>query len=115
MERIKGRSDDMLIINGVNIFPIQIEKVLMTIPQIGNNYLIEIEKRDYMDKLIIRVELNDTAFSGTLSGLEALQRKIRDALHTDLVINPEVHLAEPGSLPVSEGKAKRVIDRRNDS
>jgi phenylacetate-CoA ligase len=79
MERIKGRSDDMLIINGVNIFPIQIEKVLMTIPQIGNNYLIEIEKRDYMDKLIIRVELNDTAFSGTLSGLEALQRKIRDA------------------------------------
>ena len=112
IDRIKGRSDDMLIINGVNIFPVQIEKVLMKIPEIGRNYLIEIVKQDYMDKLIVKVELDEHAFQGTLDQLEQLQRRICDKLRTELVVTPAVKLVEAGSLPVSEGKAKRVYDLR---
>ena len=113
IQRITGRSDDMLIINGVNIFPVQIEKVLMTIPEIGNNYLIEIVKENFMDRIIVKVEIKPEAFHGRLEQLSALQHRIADALHTDLVVSPVVKLVEPGSLPVAEGKAKRVYDLRN--
>ncbi|HPH02442.1 MAG TPA: phenylacetate--CoA ligase [Spirochaetota bacterium] len=113
IQRITGRSDDMLIINGVNIFPVQIEKVLMTIPEIGNNYLIEIVKENFMDRIIVKVEIKPEAFGGRLEQLSALQHRIADALHTDLVVSPVVKLVEPGSLPVAEGKAKRVNDLRN--
>lgn len=113
IERIKGRSDDMLIINGVNIFPVQIEKTLMQIAEVGNNYLIEVVKRDYMDKLIIKVEINESTFNGTLEQLDRLRAKITGDLKTDLVVNPIVKLVEAGSLPVAPGKAQRVIDRRS--
>lgn len=112
ISRIKGRNDDMLIINGVNIFPIQIEKTVMAIPEIGNNYLIEIRKKDYMDKLLLKVEVNEQVFQGTLSELEKLQRKIIVELRAELSLTPEVKLVESASLPVSEGKAKRVYDFR---
>lgn len=115
IERIKGRSDDMLIINGVNIFPVQIEKTLMKIPEVGNNYLIEVVKRDYMDKLIIKVEINENTFTGTLEQLDALRSKITSELKTDLVVNPIVKLVEAGSLPVAAGKAQRVVDYRDSS
>lgn len=113
IERITGRSDDMLIINGVNIFPVQIEKVLMTIPEIGNNYLIEIIKQNFMDRIIVKIEVKSEAFHGRLEQLSALQHRIATALQTDLVVSPVVKLVEPGSLPTSEGKAKRVHDLRN--
>jgi len=112
IERIKGRSDDMLILNGVNIFPIQIEKALMKIPEIGNHYIIEIHKQNFMDKMIVKVELNDQIFGGTLNDLEQLQHRIGEELKAELVISPSIKLVEPGSLPVSEGKAKRVFDLR---
>jgi phenylacetate-CoA ligase len=115
IDRIKGRSDDMLIINGVNIFPMQIEKTLMSIPAIGNEYLIEIHEEDYMDKLHVSVELKRDAFQGTLSELEVLQARVVDELKHELGVTPAVKLLEAGSLPAAEGKAVRVKDLRKQS
>jgi phenylacetate-CoA ligase len=112
IDRIKGRDDDMLIINGVNIFPIQIEQTLMAVPEIGNNYLIEIRKVDFMDKLSVKVEVNEDVFQGTLSELDRLQRKVTSELRSELAVTPDVKLVEAASLPVSDGKAKRVYDLR---
>jgi phenylacetate-CoA ligase len=112
IDRITGRSDDMLIVNGVNIFPIQIEKTLMAIPEIGHNYLIEIHKENFMDKLSVKVEINEEVFNGTLAELEKLQGKAVAALRAELGVTPNVKLVEPSSLPVSEGKAQRVFDYR---
>ena len=105
----------MLIINGVNIFPIQIEKTLMAIPEIGHNYLIEIRKDNYMDRLEVKVEINEEVFHGTLAELETLQDKVAAELRTELGITPSVKMVEPSSLPVSEGKAQRVLDFRNEA
>jgi phenylacetate-CoA ligase len=113
IDRIKGRSDDMLIINGVNMFPIQIEKTLMAIPQVGHNYLIEISKDNYMDRLEVKVEINEEVFHGTLSELERLAARVTAELRAEIGVTPVVRLVEPSSLPVSEGKAQRVVDRRN--
>ncbi len=115
IDRIRGRSDDMLIINGVNIFPMQIEKTLMRIPAIGNDYLIEIHEADYMDKLHVNVELKQDAFRGTLSELEALQARVTEELKQEIGVTPAVKLMEAGSLPASEGKAVRVKDLRKQS
>ncbi|MGE5583140.1 MAG: phenylacetate--CoA ligase family protein [Bacillota bacterium] len=112
IDRIKGRADDMLIINGVNIFPIQIEQTIMKIPGVGKNYQIEIHQENYMDKLYVKVEVDREVFEGTLAGLTALQHRITAELQTDLVVSPVVQLVEPDSLPVAEGKAKRVFDLR---
>lgn len=114
IDRIKGRADDMLIINGVNIFPVQIEQTIMKVPGVGHNYLIEIHKDNYMDKLRIKIEVDKEIFEGTLAGLTSLQHKITEALKTDLVVSPVVELVEPGSLPAAEGKAKRVYDLREE-
>jgi phenylacetate-CoA ligase len=114
IDRITGRSDDMLIINGVNIFPIQIEKTLMAVPEIGHNYIIEVRKKNFMDKLQIKVEISEDVFHGTLAELEKLQDKIVLELRTELGVTPSVKLVEPSSLPVSEGKAQRVYDFRNE-
>ncbi len=115
IDRITGRSDDMLIINGVNIFPIQIEKTLMTIPEIGHNYLIEIRKENFMDRLQVHVEINEEVFHGTLAELEKLQGNAVAALRAELGVTPSVKLVEPSSLPVSDGKAQRVYDYRKEA
>ncbi|HOJ63534.1 MAG TPA: phenylacetate--CoA ligase [Spirochaetota bacterium] len=112
IDRIKGRSDDMLIINGVNIFPIQIEKTIMRIPEVGNNYIIEIKKENYMDKLYVKVELNEKTFNGTLTEIENLQKKLTEELKTELGISPVVKFVEASSFPETEGKAVRVYDLR---
>jgi phenylacetate-CoA ligase len=112
IDRIKGRSDDMLIINGVNIFPIQIERTIMKIPQVGTNYVIEISESNFMDKLTVKVEMNEGTFPGTLPELERIQDVIAQELKAELGVSPVVNLVEQGSLPVTEGKAKRVYDLR---
>jgi phenylacetate-CoA ligase len=114
LKRIKGRSDDMLIINGVNLFPIQIEQVLMRIPEIGTNYEIHITKENYMDKLHIKVELKEGAFAGTLRQAELLQKRLQDELAAEITVNPVVDLVEAHSLKVHEGKAVRVFDHRTE-
>jgi phenylacetate-CoA ligase len=115
MSRIMGRCDDMLIINGVNIYPAQIEEVIMKVPEVGNNYQILVEKNGTLDKLTVKVEIYSKMFTGDISAMETLRSKIKDHLKASIVINPVVELHEPGSLPAFEGKAKRVIDNRNNN
>ncbi len=114
IERIKGRTDDMMILKGVNIFPIQIEKKLMEIPGVGNNFLIVLEREGFNDLMTIKVEVSQSFFAGDLRQLESLRRKIVEELKGDILITPKVDLVEPDSLPKSEGKARRVIDNRKE-
>ena len=114
IERIKGRTDDMLILKGVNIFPIQIEKKLMDIPGVGTNFLIILERKGFNDHMIVRVEVQKEFFSGDLRQLEDLRHRIVEELKSDILITPKVELVEPGSLPKSEGKAVRVVDNREE-
>jgi phenylacetate-CoA ligase len=108
--RFTGRSDDMLIIRGVNIFPQQIERVLMAFPQVGRNYVIEIEG---LDDMTIKVELSATGFDGQVEHLTALQCQMVEKLKAETWVKPKVQLLPAGALPVAEGKAKRVIDKRS--
>ena len=112
IERIKGRTDDMLIISGVNVFPSQIETVLMNTPEVGNNYQIVLERENNLDRMHIRVELYSKMFHGDIRELERLKKKLGGALRAHITINPRIELLEPGSLPPSQGKAQRVIDKR---
>ncbi|MFB3882896.1 MAG: phenylacetate--CoA ligase family protein [Armatimonadota bacterium] len=112
LARIQGRSDDMFIVRGVNIFPLQIERVLMAMPEVGRNYLIVIDRDGYVDRLTVRVELTPDAFKGELAQLRELQDKIAHALREELLVTPRVELVEPGTLPRQEGKAIRVVDER---
>ncbi|NPU84975.1 MAG: phenylacetate--CoA ligase [Syntrophaceae bacterium] len=112
IERITGRTDDMMILKGVNIFPIQIEKKLMEIPGVGRNFVILLERDGFNDLMHIKVEVEREYFSGELRHLEALRRRIVDELKSDILITPKVDLVEPDSLPKTEGKAVRVIDNR---
>jgi phenylacetate-CoA ligase len=114
IERIKGRTDDMMILKGVNIFPIQIEKKLMEIPGVGTNFVIILDRAGYNDSLTVKVEVQKEFFGGDLKQLEALRRRIVEELKSDILISPKVDLVEPDSLPKSEGKAKRVIDNRKE-
>ncbi|OGI05881.1 MAG: phenylacetate--CoA ligase [Candidatus Margulisbacteria bacterium GWF2_35_9] len=115
IERIKGRSDDMLIINGVNIFPMQIEQTVMQFPGVGNNYRIEILKENHMDRINVLIEVHEEIFNGTLSKLDQLKNQIIEALKSECGVTPKVKLVEPESLPINEGKAVRVFDmRRNE-
>jgi phenylacetate-CoA ligase len=111
--RITGRTDDMLIINGINVFPSQIEEVIMSVPEVGNNYLILLEKVGVLDRLTVKVEVGPGVFADDSRPLNALRDRIRSKLQASISINPRVELHEPGILPVSEGKAKRVVDERS--
>jgi phenylacetate-CoA ligase len=112
IERIKGRTDDMLIVGGVNVFPSQIESVLMRIPEVGNNYQIVLDRHENLDRLHIRVELYSKMFQGDMEGLNRLKKKLVEELRALITVNPRIELLEPGSLPPSTGKAVRVIDNR---
>jgi phenylacetate-CoA ligase len=104
----------MLILKGVNIFPMQIEKKLMDIPGVGTNFLIILEREEFNDSMTVKVEVNKDYFSGELKQLETLRRKIAEELKSEILITPKVDLVGPDSLPQGEGKAVRVIDNRKD-
>lgn len=112
IERIKGRTDDMLIVGGVNVFPSQIESVLMKTPEAGNNYQIVLDREGNLDRLLVRVELHSRRFLGDREGLNAIGKKFAEELRAIITVNPRIELLEPGSLPPSTGKAVRVIDNR---
>lgn len=114
MSKIKGRTDDMLIISGVNVFPSQIEQVLLSTEGIGSNYLITVSKKGYLDKMDIDVEVTDASLLDSVARLDNLMNTIKERLHTVLGIHPAVHLVEPFSLERSLGKAKRVVDKRKE-
>ena len=106
-----GRSDDMLIIRGVNVFPSQIESVLLK-EGYSANYLIEVDRANNTDTLDVSVELTPEQFSDTMKDLAAKEKSLANAIKTMLGINPKVHLVAPKTITRSEGKAVRVIDKR---
>jgi len=111
LARFKGRSDDMLILKGVNIFPIQIETILMQFPELGSNYLITVETIDNKDEMLIEVELNGL-FIDDYAVLQNLTQNITRQLKDEILITPRLKLLGKGSLPIQEGKAVRVNDKR---
>lgn len=112
LARFVGRSDDMIILKGVNIFPIQIEKILMNFKELGSNYLITIETVGYNDEMLIEVELSDL-FTDDYSALQRLSKEVTRQLKDELLLTPRVKLVGKGSLPAPEGgKAVRVKDLR---
>lgn len=115
MELVKGRSDDMMVIRGTNVFPSQIESVLMTMPGIGPHYQIIVTTESFMDKMEVQVELIDGALLERYSELERLTREIRQKIHNVLQIDVKVTLLSPNTIERSMGKAKRVIDLRGKS
>lgn len=112
MSRIKGRTDDMLKIKGVNVFPSQIESVLVGMPEVGSHYEIIVHRDGYMDSIEVDVEMRDDRLLHDYGELEKLQEKVRHNIKTVLQIDVRVKLVEPLSLKRFEGKAKRVVDLR---
>jgi phenylacetate-CoA ligase len=110
--RISGRVDDMLIIRGINVFPSQIEYTLNTIPEVGQHFMIEVDRKGALDDMLVKVEVAKEAFSDRITDLMAIRKKVEHRLRNALNVAVDVELVEPGSLPRFEGKAKRVIDRR---
>ena len=113
MEKCKGRSDDMLIIRGVNVFPSQIESVLLEMSETAPHYLLIVEREGNLDTLKVMVEVQEQFFSDEIKQLEALRKKITHKLQSILGISVDVKLVEPKTIERTAGKAKRVIDNRN--
>jgi phenylacetate-CoA ligase len=113
MDRISGRTDDMLIIRGVNVFPSQIEEVLMTIEGVEPHYQLIVSRDGSLDLLEVQVEVNEAIFSDEIKALETLSKRIEHEIKDLLGVSTEVKLVEPKTIQRSEGKAKRVIDKRN--
>ncbi|WP_456459644.1 phenylacetate--CoA ligase family protein [Desulfurobacterium sp.] len=112
IENIKGRSDDMLIVNGVNIFPSQVEHVITQIEGLTPNYVIVVDKKGVLDKLEVWIEVDEKLLKDGVGSLDSLKKKIEEDMLNSLFINAKVKLVEPKTLERSMGKAKRVIDRR---
>ncbi|MCW3129457.1 MAG: phenylacetate--CoA ligase [Methanophagales archaeon] len=110
--RILGRTDDMIIVRGINVFPSQVESVLMRIPEIGDNYQIIVDRKGPLDVMTVKVEVTESTFSDKIADLMSLSREVGRQLKNVLNITAEVELVEPGAIPRSEGKAQRVIDMR---
>ena len=111
--RFSGRVDDMLIIRGINVFPSQIEHVLMALPEVGDQFMVYVDRNEHhLDEMTIEVEIKRQFFSGELADLARLQERIVRALRDALELRTRVRLVEPGSLPRFEGKSRRVVDRR---
>ncbi len=115
LAKIQGRSDDMLIIKGVNVFPSQVESVLVGMDHISPHYLLVVTKKGYTDALEVRVELADESLLDKFSALEELERSVKQKLHSVLGIDAKIRLVEPKSIERFVGKAKRVLDLRNET
>lgn len=111
IDRLKGRSDDMFIVKGVNIFPMQIEKILMQFKELGTNYLITVDTIENSDEVMVEVELSDL-FTDDYSQLQGLTREITRQLKDEILLTPKIKLVDRGTLPQSDGKAIRVKDLR---
>ena len=112
MSRIKARSDDMLIVHGVNLFPSQVETALLSVPEVEPHYQIIITPTETLDLLEIKVEIKAEAFSDNVRAVETLRKRVFAAVKQIIGLSPKITLVAPGSLPRSEGKIKRVIDNR---
>lgn len=114
IDRILGRADDMLIIKGVNIYPMQIEQILMGFPEVGENYQIELERENFIDQIRVKVEIKEDNFVEDMRVLRDLQKRITAKLRDEVLITPRIDLVQHNSLPKTEGKAQRVVDNRGE-
>jgi phenylacetate-CoA ligase len=112
MEKCLGRSDDMLIIRGVNLFPSQVESVLLEMSEIKPHYLLVVDRVNNLDTLELQVEVDEAFFQDKISQLQTLRQKIQTSLESALGLGIKVNLVEPKTLERSEGKSKRVLDKR---
>jgi phenylacetate-CoA ligase len=112
MSKVHGRTDDMLIVRGVNVFPTQIESVLLSVEGVEPHYQIIVDRERHMDDLEIWVEVSEAVFSDEMRSLEELERRVRAEMDSILGIAARVKLVEPRTITRTEGKAKRVVDRR---
>lgn len=112
MSKVTGRTDDMLIIRGVNVFPSQIESILLETSDTEPHYQLVVERHGSMDNLEVMVEVSDTMFSDKIRNLEELDKKLTEEIESILGIGVKIRLVEPKAIPRSEGKAQRVIDKR---
>ncbi len=112
MDRITGRTDDMIIIRGVNVFPSQVESVLVNIKGVAPHYMLVVDRVDSTDTLEVQVEVTEEGFSDTVSSMEKLTKEIQEKLKSVIGLSARIRLVPPKSIPRSEGKAKRVIDNR---
>ena len=112
MMRVSSRSDDMLIIRGVNVFPSQVEYVIMGLPELATHYQIYVDRPDALDTFAVKVELTEEASKTPNLDLESLKCKIQHKINNVTGLNPEIHIAKCGEIPRSEGKAKHVFDNR---
>lgn len=111
MDYITGRSDDMVIVKGVNIFPSQVEEVLSTFPEVSPHYrLVLIRQKGFIKDLEVQVELTPQGFSDSFRELEQLEEKIRSRLRSTLSLGPKVKLMEPKSLERTTGKSRRIVE-----
>lgn len=113
MQKVLGRSDDMVIIRGVNVFPSMVESVLLNIPGVEPHYLLIVDRKGNLDQLEVQVEVSEQLFSDEVRKLEELGAIIAKEMESALGVNARIRLVEPKSIKRSEGKAKRVIDKRN--
>jgi len=112
ISRLSGRVDDMLIVRGINVFPSQIEHALMSVPELGQHFQIVVDRKGALDSLLVRVELRPESFSDRISELMDLKNRVSHVLKNALNVAADVELLGPGTLKRFEGKAKRVVDRR---
>jgi len=112
MEKVTGRSDDMLIISGVNVFPSQIEALLLDIEEVEPQYVIIVQKKSHLDRLIVNVEAKEEVYQAGAEKQAEVEGKITSHIKGMMGIGVEVNLVEPKSIARSEGKALRVIDER---
>ena len=113
LSKITGRSDDMMVIRGVNVFPSQIESVLVNMTELAPHYQIIRYNKGYLEDIEIRVELSEDAFTDNYAKLEAIEQRLKQKLHKTLSLTPRVRLVEPFSIERTAGKAIRVIDNRD--
>lgn len=112
MGRITGRTDDMIVVRGVNVFPTQIESVLVGLEGVAPHYLLVVDRVRSADTLEVQVEMTEDMVSDTVSHIQGLARTIHERIKSVVGISTDVKLVAPKSIPRSEGKAKRVIDKR---
>jgi len=112
MEKVTGRSDDMIIIRGVNVFPSQIESVLLKYSEVEPHYMIYVDRVNNLDIMEVQIEMNQRMFSDQVKKIENIERKLRYEIESTLGLSAKIKLVEPNTIPRSEGKAKRVIDKR---
>ncbi len=113
IDRIQGRSDDMIILKGVNIYPMQIEKILMEFQEVGQNYLIHLEQEGLLENIRVQVEITPEHFEEDMRLLHKLRDQIARRIHDEILVTPKIELVAQHSIPQSEGKAQRVIDLRD--